>query len=49
MGHYALVGQGIHFSIAGLKAADVKLAKAAGKDVLLVERFDRIALDSGWA
>jgi len=36
-------------SIAGLKAAAVKLVKAAGKDVLLVERFDRSALDSGWA
>jgi len=36
-------------SIAGLKAAPVKLAKAAGKDVLLIERFDRIALASGWA
>ncbi len=36
-------------SIAGLKAAPVKLVKAAGKDVLLIERFDRIALDSGWA
>jgi serine/threonine-protein kinase HipA len=36
-------------SIAGLKAATVKLVKAAGKDVLLIERFDRFALDSGWA
>ena len=36
-------------SIAGLAAAPVKLVKAAGKDVLLIERFDRIALDSGWA
>jgi len=36
-------------SIAGLEAAAVKLVKAAGKDVLLIERFDRIALDSGWA
>jgi serine/threonine-protein kinase HipA len=36
-------------SIAGLKAAAVKLVKAAGKDVLLIERFDRIALHSGWA
>jgi serine/threonine-protein kinase HipA len=36
-------------SIAGLMAAPVKLVKAAGKDVLLIERFDRIALDSGWA
>lgn len=36
-------------SIAGLDSAAVKLVKAAGKDVLLIERFDRIALDSGWA
>jgi len=36
-------------SIAGLKAATVKLVKAAGKDVLLIERFDRIAFDAGWA
>jgi serine/threonine-protein kinase HipA len=36
-------------SLAGLEAAPVKLVKAAGKDVLLIERFDRIALDSGWA
>ncbi len=36
-------------SIAGLEAAPVRLVKAAGKDVLLIERFDRVALDSGWA
>ena len=36
-------------SIAGIKTATVKLVKAAGKDVLLIERFDRFALDSGWA
>lgn len=36
-------------AIAGLTAAPVKLAKAVDKDVLLIERFDRIALDSGWA
>jgi serine/threonine-protein kinase HipA len=36
-------------SIAGLEAAKVKLVQAAGKDVLLIERFDRVALDSGWA
>lgn len=35
--------------IAGLEAAPVKLVKAAGKDVLLIERFDCIAVDSGWA
>ncbi|MGB8818620.1 MAG: type II toxin-antitoxin system HipA family toxin [Rhizobiaceae bacterium] len=34
--------------IAGLNAAHVKLSKALGKDVLLVERFDRIAVISGW-
>lgn len=34
---------------AGLRVAPVKLVKAAGKDVLLIERFDRVALDSGWA
>ncbi len=36
-------------SIAGLEAVLVKLVKAAGKDVLLIERFGRIALDSGWS
>lgn len=36
-------------AIAGLKAAPVKLVKAAGKDVLLIERFDRVARTSGWA
>lgn len=36
-------------AIAGLEAAPVKLVKATGKDVLLIERFDRIALDSGWS
>ncbi len=36
-------------SLAGLNAAPVKLVKAAGKDVLLIERFDRMALASGWA
>ncbi|MDD2364559.1 MAG: type II toxin-antitoxin system HipA family toxin [Desulfuromonadaceae bacterium] len=36
-------------AIAGLEVAPVKLVNAAGKDVLLIERFDRIALDSGWA
>ena len=34
---------------AGLSSAPVKLVKAAGKDVLLIERFDRVALESGWA
>ena len=36
-------------TLAGLEAATVKLVKAAGKDVLLIERFDRLALESGWA
>lgn len=36
-------------SVAGLNVAPVKLVKAAGKDVLLVERFDRIPVSSGWA
>jgi len=36
-------------SIAGLDVAPVTLVNAAGKDVLLIERFDRITLDSGWA
>ena len=36
-------------ALAGLDAAPVKLVKAAGKDVLLIERFDRIALDSRWS
>lgn len=36
-------------SIAGLDVAPVKLVNAAGKDVLLIERFDRITLDYGWA
>ena len=36
-------------ALAGLDTAPVKLVQAAGKDVLLIERFDRIALDSGWA
>ena len=35
--------------LAGLNVAPVKLVKAAGKDVLLIERFDRIPLDEGWA
>lgn len=34
---------------AGLHVAPVTLARAAGKDVLLVERFDRVAMPSGWA
>lgn len=34
--------------IAGLDVASVKLVKAAHKDVLLVERFDRKKTDEGW-
>ena len=33
---------------AGLNAAPVRLAHAAGKDVLLVERFDRAKTNDGW-
>lgn len=35
--------------LAGLNAAPVKLAKAANKDVLLIERFDRVPKGSKWA
>jgi serine/threonine-protein kinase HipA len=34
--------------IVGLNAAQVKLTKALGKDVLLIERFDRISAPTGW-
>ena len=34
--------------LAGLNVAPVKLIKAAKKDVLLIERFDRVAKDSKW-
>jgi serine/threonine-protein kinase HipA len=34
--------------IAGLDVASVKLAKAAHKDILLVERFDRKKTEDGW-
>ncbi len=33
---------------AGLNVAPVKLAKAAHKDVLLIERFDRVKVENGW-
>ena len=33
---------------AGLNVAPVKLAKAAHKDVLLIERFDRKKIENGW-
>jgi len=32
----------------GLDVADVALTHSAGKDVLLIERFDRIKTDAGW-
>lgn len=33
---------------AGLSVAPVRLERVAGKDVLLVERFDRIKTEAGW-
>lgn len=36
-------------ALAGLSVAPVRLVTAAGKDVLLVERFDREAAGAGWA
>lgn len=35
-------------TLAGLNVAPVKLTKAANKDVLLIERFDRIASGKDW-
>ena len=35
-------------ALAGLDVAPVELESAAGKDVLLVKRFDRILSDKGW-
>ncbi|MFK5952647.1 MAG: HipA domain-containing protein [Desulfobacterium sp.] len=34
--------------LAGLNVAPVKLAKAANRDVLLIERFDRVAKGDKW-
>lgn len=34
--------------LAGLDVAPVRMVKAAGKDVLLIERFDRVRVDSVW-
>lgn len=34
--------------VCGLNVAGVKLANASGKDVLLIERFDRELKDNGW-
>ena len=36
-------------ALAGLNVASVKLAKAANKDVLLIERFDRKQKAQGWS
>lgn len=36
-------------SIVGLDVAPVKLTRGLGKDVLLIERFDRTLKDGGWA
>jgi serine/threonine-protein kinase HipA len=36
-------------ALAGLNAAPVELRHVSGKDVLLVERFDRVRTDDGWA
>ncbi len=35
-------------SLAGLQVAPVTLTQAAGKDVLLIERFDRVLAAAGW-
>jgi serine/threonine-protein kinase HipA len=35
-------------ALCGINAASVSLVRAAHKDVLLVERFDRIKADGGW-
>ncbi len=35
-------------TLVGLDAAPVRLVQAAGKDVLLIERFDREKADTGW-
>lgn len=35
-------------SLAGLNVAPVKLTQALGRDVLLIERFDRISVENGW-
>lgn len=36
-------------ALVGLSVAPVRMARAAGKDVLLVERFDRVKVPNGWA
>ncbi len=35
-------------ALAGLSVAPVSIAQAANKDVLLIERFDRVHTDDGW-
>ena len=35
-------------ALCGLSVAPVKLVQALGKDVLLIERFDRSKIESGW-
>jgi serine/threonine-protein kinase HipA len=35
-------------ALAGLSVAPVRLVKAAGKDVLLIERFDRVPMGNSW-
>ena len=34
---------------AGLQVAPVKMTETAGKDIILIERFDRIHTDKGWS
>lgn len=36
-------------ALCGLDCAPVRMAHAAGKDILLIERFDRIETSTGWA
>lgn len=35
-------------TICGLNCAPVRLTQAAGKDILLIERFDRVRAEAGW-
>lgn len=35
-------------TLCGLNCAPVRMTQAAGKDILLIERFDRIKTDAGW-
>jgi len=49
--HNVVKGEFIAMRLAskvGLHAAPVRLERAAGKDVLLVERFDRVRVMQGW-